>query len=480
MNNNPIIPVILCGGSGTRLWPLSRNTFPKQYLSINNQDNKSMLQKTYQRVSNLKNLKEPIIVCSEDHRFIVAEQMREINVKPSCILLEPFGRNTAPAIASSALCSLEIEKDPILIILSSDHVIENEEKFLEVINKGIQSAKENKLITFGVVPTSPEIGYGYIKSQKPFKKSEIKATPILSFHEKPSLELAKKFLLDKSYTWNSGIFLFKAEFILNEMNKLCPDIINLCKESLNKSKLDLDFRRLDKTSFSKCKNISIDIAVFEKTKISYVLPLEAGWSDVGDWHSIWKKSKKDKDGNALSGKVITEDTKNCLIRAESRLVATLGVSNLSIIETSDAILISEFKSAQKVKNIVEILKRKKMSEGQSHNKIYRPWGNYLSVVEDNRWQVKLITVKPGEKLSLQLHHHRSEHWIVVSGTALVEINREKILLSENESTYIPLGSKHRLTNPGKIPLLLIEVQSGSYVGEDDIVRFSDKYGRTGK
>ena len=477
MSNSFIVPLILCGGSGTRLWPLSRESYPKQFLSIKKEDKFSLLQNTIQRISTLKNIKKPILICNEEHRFIVAEQMRELNINDFIILLEPFGRNTAPAITLSAIKSLEIEEDPTLLVLSSDHDIKNVEKFLAAVEIGLKFAEKKKLVTFGVIPKSPEIGYGYIKATKPFG-DKIEGFPIESFLEKPDFKTAQKLIKDNKYTWNSGMFMFKAREIIKEINKFSPGILTSCKKTIDKSKFDLFFQRLDKVSFEKCESISIDVAVMEKTSRGIVLPLDAGWSDIGSGESVWEASNKDLEGNHTDGKVILENTKNSYIRSENRLIVGLDLNDLIIVETRDAILISNKKSSQKVKNVVQNLKKNKIPEGNTHTKIYRPWGHYLSLVEANRWQVKLISVKPGEKLSLQMHHHRSEHWIVVSGTAKVEVDEKVAVLSENQSVYIPLGSKHRLTNPGKIPLKLIEVQSGSYVGEDDIVRFEDFYGRT--
>ena len=477
MSNDTIIPLILCGGSGSRLWPLSRESYPKQFLSIKKGEGLSLLQKTIKRIATLKNLKNPILVCNEEHRFIAAEQMRELNIDDYIILLEPFGRNTAPAITVAALKSLELEEDPTLLVLSSDHEIKNIEKFLAVIELGLKFTQKNKLVTFGVVPTSPEIGYGYIKANRPFG-DKVEGLSIESFIEKPDKETAQKFIKDNRFTWNSGMFMFKAKEIIREINKFSPEILSYCKKAISKSKYDLVFQRLDTTCFAKCDDISIDIAVMEKTSRGIVIPLDAGWSDIGSWESVWESSNKDPEGNHIDGKVILENSKNSYIRSENRLIVGIDLNDLIIVETRDAILISSRRSSQKVKNIVKNLNKSKFPEGKTHTKIYRPWGHYLSLVEANRWQVKLILVKPGEKLSLQMHHHRSEHWVVVSGTAQIEIDEKVEVLSENESVYIPLGSKHRLTNPGKIPLKLVEVQSGSYVGEDDIVRFEDFYGRT--
>ncbi len=471
-----IIPVILCGGSGSRLWPLSRESFPKQYLSLT-ENNKSLLQNTMERINPLSNLLNPILICNEEHRFIVAEQMREINTTPLSILLEPFGRNTAPAITLSAIKALEQDNEAILLILSSDHEIKNIDKFINVINRGLVYAEEGKLVTFGVIPTNPETGYGYIKADSPFLNEEIIGKKIKEFTEKPDLETASKFIKDKRYTWNSGIFIFQAKLIIEEIKRYSPNIFDACQKTIEESRMDLEFTRLEHDSFKKCPNVSIDLAVMEKTQKGIVLPLDVGWSDIGSWQAVWANSKKDNYGNTLKGNIIANKTKNCYLRSEKRLLVGIGLNDLIAVETNDAILICEKSQSQKVKNIVDNLRKNNISEGKNHKKIYRPWGNYTSIFEEKRWQVKLIEVNPGGKLSLQMHHHRSEHWIVVRGTARVEIDKEINILSENQSTYIPLGIKHRLSNPGKIPLSLIEVQSGSYVGEDDIVRFDDIYNR---
>ncbi len=478
MTLNSIIPVILCGGSGSRLWPLSRKSFPKQYLKFNTNNNNSLLQNTFTRVSKINGIKNPILICNEDHRFIAAEQMREIDIKPTGILLEPFGKNTAPAIALAALFAITQEEDPLLLILSSDHDIKKNEKFIEVIKEGIKYANKNKLVTFGVVPDNPEIGYGYIKANNAFDFSQIKGHEISEFTEKPNYEKACEFIKDKRYTWNSGMFLFKAKKVLEELNNFCPKVIDSCKKSLQNSIKDLEFERLNEVNFKSCPDISFDIAVMEKTKEGIVIPLNAGWSDIGSWKSIWDNSKKDKNENCLAGKnIFIEDTHNSYIRSDKRTIVGIGLKNLVVIDTDDALLITDKKQTQKVKQMVNLLNEKKIKSADKHQKIYRPWGHYVSVVEKTRWQVKLIYVKPYERLSLQMHHYRSEHWIIVDGTAEVEINGNVTIHTENQSTYIPLGSKHRLTNPGKIPLILIEVQSGTYVGEDDIVRFEDNYGR---
>ena len=471
-------PVILCGGQGSRLWPLSRKSFPKQFLSVNNANKKSLLQNTQQRLVGIKNLIEPILICNSEHRFIVAEQMREININPKSILLEPFGRNTAPAILLAAFKSLETEDNPHLLILSSDHQINNENKFRNLIEIGKIYSERDKLVTFGVIPRSPNTGFGYIKSERPFDLQNIEGFNILEFIEKPNSERAEEFIKDKRFTWNSGIFLFKAKTIIKEIQKLNPEIFKACEKTFSNSVMDLDFQRLDEEYFKCCPDISIDNAIMEKTNKGIVLPLDADWSDVGSWKSVWENSNKDNFGNVTIGeKIIHENTENCYLHSENKLLVTLGLNDLVIINTEDATLVADKDQSEKIKQIVNELQVKNIKESNFHKKGFRPWGFYSSILEDNRWQVKIIHVKPGAKLSLQMHHHRSEHWVVVKGTALVEIDGKRSMLSENESTYIPLGSKHRLSNPGKIPLKLIEVQSGSYVGEDDIIRFEDNYGR---
>ena len=477
MKKNNLLPIILCGGTGTRLWPLSRAKYPKQYLPLISKRDKSLLQQTVERLDALENRQNPIFICNEEHRFIVAEQIRAINVKPKDIVLEPFARNTAPAIAIAALKAIEDGSDPILFVLAADHVIKNNQQFLKSICAAKEYAERGKLVTFGIVPASPETGYGYIEAKDPLEINSLKASPVLKFIEKPNLDIAKQLICDPRYTWNSGMFLFKASVLLKEIEQYAPNILKACKEALKDNLLDLDFQRLDKRAFENCPNISIDVAVMEKTKIGVVLPLNADWSDIGSWKSLWEISKKNEDGNVLLGKVITKNTKNCYVRSESRLVVGLGLENLLIVETSDALLVAEKTHDQEVKNVVKQLIDDNNDEATTHRKVYRPWGNFTSVEEGSRWLVKRIEVKPGASLSLQMHHHRAEHWIVVTGTAGVEINDKKILLEENKSIYIPLGSKHRLINPGRIPLVLIEVQSGDYLSEDDIIRFDDVYGR---
>ena len=478
MKDNSIIPVILSGGSGTRLWPLSRESYPKQFLALDSRTQKTLLQKTYDRLLGLEDLKNPILVCNEDHRFIVAEQFREINIDPEAIILEPVGRNTAPAITVAALQAISKGQDPLLLILAADHIIENITEFQRTIQSGKNYANEGRLVTFGIVPTSAATGYGYIEAKESLNKvNRITGLPIKTFIEKPNKDKAEELIKDSRFTWNSGMFLFKASSILNELEKFSPEIVRCCKIAIEKDVADLDFLRLEIESFKKCPKVSIDIAVMEKTELGTVLPLNAGWSDIGSWNSLWETSKKNNNGNYISGRVIAEKSQNCFLKSEHRLLVGLGIENLIVVETNDAILVANKEHSQNIGNIVKSLDKSKFPETKMHRKIYRPWGNYTTVVEGNRWQVKLIEVKPNASLSLQMHHHRAEHWIIVKGTALIEKDGKKQLLSENESTFIPLGCKHRLSNPGLMKLELIEVQSGSYLNEDDIIRFEDSYGR---
>ena len=471
-----LIPVILSGGSGSRLWPLSRECYPKQYLNIEDKNKYSMIQNTFLRLKGLKNLSPPIIICNQEQRFIVAEQMRAINTKPKSILLEPFGRNTAPAITLAALEAYKNNKDALLLILSSDHQINNEVQFRKTIEDGIFFAKEGRLVNFGVLPRGPETGYGYIESYEELSKDN-KSSSIKKFIEKPDIETAKILIKDNHFVWNSGIFLFKASAILNELKRLEPKIVELCTESLNKGEKDLDFFRIKEESFKKCSNVPIDIAVMEQTKLGTVLNLDAGWNDIGSWKSLWENSKKNLDGNILKGKVLIKESKNCYFRSEHRLIVGIGLENIIIIETDDAVLISNKNSTNKIKNIVIELNKNDLTEGKYNKKLFRPWGSFTSIEKGSTWQVKKLEIKPNESLSLQLHNHRSEHWVVVKGSAKVEIDSKITFLNENESIYVPLGSKHRLSNPNNTELVLIEVQSGNYLGEDDILRFDDKYGR---
>tara|TARA_Y100001978_G_scaffold200373_1_gene216536 strand:- start:1108 stop:2547 length:1440 start_codon:yes stop_codon:yes gene_type:complete len=476
MKSSTLLPVILCGGTGSRLWPLSRHSFPKQYISLFNGNKNSLLQETQSRLKNINQIESPIIICNEEHRFIVAEQMRAINITPKSILLEPFGKNTAPAIITAALKCSEEGDDPNLLILSADHNIEDVKQFLIVIEEAKKYSEEGKIVTFGVVPTSPETGYGYIQASENFER-EIKAYPIKRFIEKPNLEYAKKLLKQKSFYWNSGIFMAKSSTLINQANKYCEGLTSFCKESIDEKLIDLDFQRLKKEAFEKCQNISIDKAIMEKTNIGMVIPLQAGWSDIGSWKTLWEVSRKDENGNVLSGKIINESIKNCYIKSDKKLVVGIGLEDLIVVDTNDAVLIANKNDSQQVKNIVSYLQKLGINEGKNHQTMYRPWGSYTSIARGDKWQLKTIEVKPGGKLSLQLHHHRAEHWVVVKGKAEVQIDNNKKILRENQSVYIPLGSKHRLSNPGDNLLVMVEVQSGNYLGEDDIVRFEDIYGR---
>ncbi len=476
-NKNKIQPVILSGGSGTRLWPLSRENFPKQYIQLNSTSSLSFLQKTQKRLEGLKNVEDPIIICNEQHRFIVAEQMRSINIKPKCIIVEPFGKNTAPAIATAALLALKENKEIKLLILSSDHEIKNSTNFINVIEKGLIDADKELLITFGVKPTKPETGYGYIETKNTFINSYTKSRPINKFIEKPNLENARKLIKNKNYLWNSGIFVFKAQAIINELEKYEPDLIKFCKLALINSSQDFDFLRLEKNFFSKCPNLSIDNAVMEKTKKAIVIELEAGWTDVGNWKEIWNMEDKDENGNSIIGDIYISKVKNSYLRSKNKLLVGIGIENLIVLQTEDATFISNIDQSQEVKNIVSKLNSEGRSEGKIHRKVFRPWGFYKLIEKGSTWQVKEICVNPKSSLSLQKHNHRSEHWVVLEGIANVQIEEQKIVIHKNQSTYIPIGKKHRLSNFEKNPLTIIEVQSGTYLSEEDIIRYDDKYGR---
>jgi len=469
-----IIPIILSGGSGTRLWPISRSSFPKQYKAINSNSKLSLLQETIKRIETLKDICSPIIVCNEEHRFLVAEQCKEINIKPKDIILEPVGKNTAPAILVAAMRALEDEKNANLLVLSSDHIISNQDQFLNAIENGRPYSEKGKIVLFGVIPNRPETGYGYIKIDN---KKNIEIKKIIEFIEKPNLAKAKSFIEEGDYLWNSGIFLFTISTITKEFKKYSNKLLNQVQKSYANKVKDFDFLRVDKNEFEKCENISIDNALIEKTKEAIVIALDKGWSDIGNWFTLWQSSEKDDNNNFVGGRVYSENNNNCYLRSESRFVLALGLKDIVVVETDDVVLVGDIKNAQEIKRIVHKLKNDNLPEIDTHSLVYRPWGNYKSMLSGHRWQVKLISVKPGASLSLQMHHHRAEHWVVVKGTADVEIDGERTLLSENESIHIPLGTKHRLRNPGKLMLELIEVQSGAYLKEDDIVRFNDIYGR---
>ena len=465
-----LTPIVMAGGSGTRLWPLSRRMLPKQFLALSG--SKPMLQETLVRLSGIA-LSDPIVVCNEAHRFLVADQMLQLGEDNAAILLEPEGKNTAPAIAVAAIQALKQDEDALMLVLAADHVIENKQAFHQAIAQAEKLAIEGYLTTFGIVPTAPETGYGYI--QRGDQQGE--GFRVSRFVEKPDEQTAQSYLQSGDYFWNSGMFLFKAKTYLSELEKYQPDIYQACWNAMEKGQQDLDFFRLDKESFSQCPSDSIDYAVMEKTDTAVVVPLDAGWNDIGSWSALWELNEKDEKNNAISGDVLSFESEDCLIHADHRLVTTVGVDNLVVIETKDAVLVADKSQSQNVKNIVEQLRQQDRQEDQFHRVVYRPWGHFDSIEESDRFKVKRITVKPGARLSVQMHHHRSEHWIVVSGTARVRRGEEEILLAENESIYIHVGQKHSLENPGVIPLEIIEVQTGSYLGEDDIVRFEDLYGR---
>ena len=464
-----VLPIILSGGSGTRLWPLSRESYPKQFLPLVGEH--SMLQATWLRAAPVAG-HAPIVVTNEEHRFVAAEQLQQIGVKPQSILLEPKGRNTAPAIAVAALEATRNGADPLLLILPSDHVIRDEAAFQAAVKVAAAAAEQGKLVTFGIKPTAPETGYGYIKAGAGNGVSAVER-----FVEKPDLATAQGYLASGEYYWNSGMFLFRASRYLEELRRFQPAIADACTKAWNAAKRDADFTRLDKDAFAASPSDSIDYAVMEKTADAVVVPLDANWNDVGSWSALLDVSPQDAQGNAHHGDVIEIDCRNTYAYG-SRLIAMVGLQDVVVVETDDAVLVGHRERIQEVKEIVARIKASGRSEATWHRKVYRPWGAYDSIDNGQRFQVKRITVKPGATLSLQMHHHRAEHWIVVSGTAEVTRGEEVLLLTENQSTYIPLGVTHRLKNPGKLPLELIEVQSGSYLGEDDIVRFEDTYGRT--
>ncbi len=470
MSSVKIIPAIMCGGSGTRLWPLSRALFPKQFLPL--VSNTSMLQDTLLRLPT--NCSEPVFICNEEHRFLVAEQVRQHNSQQGTILLEPEGRNTAPAITLAAINAIEKDENALLLVLAADHVIQDTTAFHKAVEQASLVAEQGKLVTFGIVPTHAETGYGYIKKGQ---EQSSNIFDVAQFVEKPKLGVANQYLTSGDYLWNSGMFLFKASRYLEELAKYRPDILEHCQKAMKNVEQDLDFLRPNKKAFLCCASESIDYAVMEKTDAAVVIPLDAGWSDVGSYSALWDVCQQNEDKNVLKGDVIAQQTTNSYLHSQNKLIATVGVDNLVVIETPDAVLVANKDKVQAVKNIVEQLKADKRSEAILHREVYRPWGKYDSVDMGERFQVKRITVKPGAKLSVQMHHHRAEHWIVVSGTAKVTIDDKAILLTENQSAYIPVGAVHALENPGKLPLEMIEVQSGSYLGEDDIVRFEDKYGR---
>ncbi len=508
-----LIPVILSGGAGSRLWPLSRELYPKQLLPLIG--HQTLLQDTIARLEGVNNLSAPMIVCNDAHRFMVAEQARLSGVDPAAIILEPCGRNTAPAVAVAALHALQQDDDPLLLILPADHLIKDVAAFQQGVAAAVELAQQDKLVTFGIVPEGPETGYGYIRRGMPLEGGSEQCTvsseqrkvnskqctvsseenktaysspltahdllltayQVATFVEKPDYETAVNYLESGDYYWNSGMFMFRASRFIEELNKYNPEMLQACQKAVSGMTKDLDFWRLDKEQFSACPADSIDYAVMEKTDSAVVIPLSAGWSDIGSWSALWEVQQQDQQGNVSFGDVLTHDTRNSYLHATHRLIATVGVDDLVVVETADAILVAKKDQVQNVKKIVEQLKESHRNEFLLHRRVNRPWGAYEGIDVGERFQVKRITVNPGASLSLQKHHHRAEHWIVVKGTARITCDEKVLLLTENQSTYIPLGAVHRLENPGKIPLEMIEVQSGSYLGEDDIVRYEDDYGR---
>ncbi len=465
-----MIPVILSGGSGTRLWPLSRKNKPKQFLSL--LGSASMFQETLNRLQGVPHLQAPIVIGNQEHRFMVAEQLQAIGIDNAEIVLEPCARNTAPAIAIAALQAHNHGDDPVLFVLAADHLIQDVTQFHQAIATAMQQAQQGHLVTFGIVPDSPHTGYGYIHAQHKGQVSQVKA-----FVEKPDQTTAQRYLESGHYYWNSGMFMFKASSILAELERYAPEMVTACREALTQAVTDLDFIRLERSAFEACPSDSIDYAVMEKTDKAVVVPMDAGWSDVGSWSSLWQNRAKDENGNVQIGDVIAKQVTDSYIHSEHRLVTVLGLDNVIVVETADAVMVAAKEQAEQIKTIVSELKSKKRDEADVHRKCYRPWGHYDAIDQGERFQVKRITVKPGASLSLQLHHHRAEHWVVVKGTAQVTCGDKVKLVSENESTYIPLGTVHRLHNPGRVPLEIIEIQSGSYLGEDDIVRLEDHYNR---
>lgn len=504
-----LIPIILSGGSGSRLWPLSRSLRPKQFLGVT--EERSLFQATLARLEGLVPKVTPIVVANTDHRFLVADQCLQMGVTPQTLILEPVARNTAPAIAVAALQALaQFERkqsssgqargqtdsrvpaveSPVLLVLPSDHVITKTEAFHASVRTGYDVAQSGALVTFGIVPTHPETGYGYVKAARDgyasapladvSRRTESTpplALPVSAFVEKPSLATAEQYLRDGGYFWNSGMFLFRADVFLQELAAHNPAMAKACQRAHSSAAKDMDFLRLDAEAFGQSPSDSIDYAVMEKTDKAMVIPLDAGWNDVGAWPAVWQLQSQDTQGNATRGDTLLHESQNCYVHADHRLVALVGTQDLVVVETSDAVLVAHKDKAQDVKKIVEALKAQERPEADLHREVFRPWGAYDSIDHGDRYQVKRITVKPGARLSLQMHHHRAEHWIVVSGTAKVTIGDKEQLVAENQSVYIPIGERHCLENPGKLPLELIEVQSGSYLGEDDIVRFEDRYGR---
>ena len=472
-----IIPVILSGGSGTRLWPLSRSMRPKQFINLVGEE--SLFQATVKRIRQIEGIADPLIVCNEEHRFMVAEQLQELESSQNSIILEPVGRNTAPAIAAAAYkLSLNDGLDnACMLVLPADHIVNNPDQFAKAVSAALPSAMNNDLVTFGITPDKPATGYGYIKTSGQ-QNADNGAIPVEAFVEKPNLETAEEYVKSGEYFWNGGMFLMKVSAFLKQLEILNPEMCALVKKSVSHAQKDLDFFRLDSNSYKRCENISVDYAVMEKSENVSMVPLNAGWSDIGSWTSLWETGQHDNAGNVTKGDVWLESVSDCYVHSESRLLSAIGVKDLIIVETHDGVMVTTKEHDQDIKRIVARLKKSERSETELHRKAFRPWGNYDCLDNGDRFQVKRIMVKSGQCTSMQKHFHRAEHWIVVSGTAEVTCGNKTFILSENQSTFIPLGEQHRLRNPGKVPLELIEVQSGAYLAEDDIQRIDDEYGRS--
>ncbi|HSO20656.1 MAG TPA: mannose-1-phosphate guanylyltransferase/mannose-6-phosphate isomerase [Desulfosarcina sp.] len=472
-----ILPVILAGGSGTRLWPLSRALYPKQLIRL--VDQHTMLQNTVLRLNGLSETGNPMVICNDEYRFMVAEQLRQIDIQAEAIILEPVGRNTAPALAVAAIRAMAGGGDPVLLILPADHHIQFSDRFQQVVKEGYRHAQNGWLITFGIVPESPETGYGYIRMGEPLPSEDGNgsAVTIAAFVEKPDLATAERYVASRAYCWNSGMFMFKASQALEALDRLAPDIVAACRRAVDDGRSDLDFFRLDLAAFTDCPGDSIDYALMEKTDRGAMLPMTAGWNDLGSWEALWQVGEKDDLNNVVKGDVVLHDVADSYLHAESRLLAAVGLKDHIVVETPDAVMISPRHRVQDIKGLVDRLKAQERRETRAHKRLYRPWGTVDLLVDGARFQVNRITVKPGGALSLQRHFNRSEHWIVVRGSALVTRADEQVVLKEDSSTYISAGVAHRLENPGKIPLELIEVQTGGYIGEDDVTRLEDIYGR---
>jgi mannose-1-phosphate guanylyltransferase / mannose-6-phosphate isomerase len=470
-----IHPVILSGGSGTRLWPMSRTLYPKQLLSLLGRE--SLLQQTVRRVAERACFAPPLLVANEEHRFIIAEQLREIGIVPHSMLLEPVGRNTAPAACIAALVLSEAEPDPLMLVMPSDHTIRDVGAFVVALDRAATAARAGALVSFGIAPERAETGYGYIRRGTKLDGAD-EVFAIAEFVEKPNRQEAEQYVKSGEHSWNSGIFLFPARLYLDELERLQPDMVAACRRALDAAQRDSDFIRLGREAFSDCPSDSIDYAVMEQTRRAAVVPVSMGWSDVGSWDALWEMSDKDPNGNSVEGNVVAEETRNCYLRSEAGLVAAVGIEDLVVVKTADAVMVAPRNRTQDVRKLVARLVKDRRDEAETLPTVHRPWGSYTSLHNGHRVQVKHIMVKPGGKLSLQMHHHRAEHWVVVHGTAKIRRGDEEMMLSEDQSTYIPIGTAHRLENPGKIPLHLIEVQSGSYLGEDDIIRLEDSYGRS--